>query len=176
MTLADGPRAFRMPAGRQAIAVSIFAIYDWRMSLLIAAPDEARSATSLVEALALGGDVSVVVSGKNPVRLPVSLLRVLSAAAEAFADGKGVVVGSQDTYLTTQEAADFLGVSRPTMVKLLEAGDVPFERPNSHRRVRFGDLAVYERAERKRRRAVLDKMADDFSDLSRRPELFTATR
>jgi excisionase family DNA binding protein len=146
------------------------------MSLMIAAPDEARSATSLADTIALGDDVSVVVPGKAPVRLPAGLLRVLSTAAQAFADGKDVVVGSQDTYLTTQEAADFLGVSRPTMVKLLEAGEVPFERPNSHRRVRLGDLASYEQAERLRRRAVLDEMADEFSDLSRQPESFTATR
>ncbi|MDR1449443.1 MAG: helix-turn-helix domain-containing protein [Propionibacteriaceae bacterium] len=146
------------------------------MALLIAAPDEARSATSLADALAHGSDVSVVVPGKMPVRLSAALLRVLSTAAQAFADGKEVVVGSQDTYLTTQEAAAFLGLSRPTMVKLLEAGEVPFERPNSHRRIRLGDLAAYEQAERKRRRTALDEMADEFSDLSSQPETFTTTR
>jgi excisionase family DNA binding protein len=146
------------------------------MSLMITAPDEVGSAKSLADVLAIGLEVSVVVSGKKPVRLPAGLSQVLSTAARAFADGQEVVIGSQDTYLTTQEAADFLGVSRPTMVKLLETGEVPFERPNSHRRVRLGDLAVYGTAERLRRRKVLNQMTEDFSDLSRQPESFTATR
>jgi excisionase family DNA binding protein len=108
--------------------------------------------------------------------LSPSLVEVLSAAVRAFADGQGVVVGSQDTYLTTQEAADLLGVSRPTMVKLLDAGEVSYQRPGSHRRVRLGDLAAYEAAKRTRRRAILDRLADDFADLSRQPERFVYTR
>jgi len=146
------------------------------MSLLTAAPDEMRSATSLAETLTPDGDVSVVIPGKAPMSLPRPLREVLSTAAQLFAAGKDVVVGSQDTYLTTQEAADFLGISRPTMVKLLETGLVPFERPGSHRRVRLGDLAAYENTERVRRRDILDRMGDDFADLSRHPESFVETR
>jgi len=146
------------------------------MTVLIAAADDAPSATALAETLAAEADVSVVASGHPPVRLTPPLRAVLSAAARAFAECKEVVVGAQESYLTTQEAADFLGVSRPTLVKLLESGQVPFERPGHHRRVRLGDLAAYEQAERTRRRALLDQMADDFADLSRQPESFVDTR
>ncbi|WP_268918836.1 excisionase family DNA-binding protein [Actinomyces trachealis] len=49
--------------------------------------------------------------------------------------------------MATQEATDFLGISRPTLVKLLESGRIPFERPaaGSHRRVRLADVVEYQR-------------------------------
>ena len=47
--------------------------------------------------------------------------------ANALANGNGVTVAPNGVLLTTQEAADCLGVSRPTLVKLLEAGAIAHE-------------------------------------------------
>ncbi|MFD1046517.1 helix-turn-helix domain-containing protein [Kibdelosporangium lantanae] len=60
--------------------------------------------------------------------------------------------------LTTSEAAQVLGVSRPTLVRLLEAGEIPFEQPNRHRRVRLVDLLAYQERAQRARGAGLDEM------------------
>ena len=77
------------------------------------------------------------------VQISPEMYGPLTSVARAFADRKDVCVVRQDRLMTTQEAADYLGVSRPTVVRLLERGDIPFERINTHRRVAFDDLERY---------------------------------
>ncbi|MHD0175172.1 excisionase family DNA-binding protein [Corynebacterium diphtheriae] len=47
--------------------------------------------------------------------------------------GKAITVAPVDQLLTTQEAANFLGISRPTLVRLLEEGALPYERTTGGR-------------------------------------------
>lgn len=83
--------------------------------------------------------------------LPYPVFDLLSEIVGALADGKGVSVVPTGTRLTTQQAADFLGISRPTLVRLLEKGDIPFTKIGRHRRVELPDLLAYERQLRQRR-------------------------
>ena len=62
------------------------------------------------------------------------LAEALLQVAEQLSKGKAVLVAPCDTRLTTQDAADMLGVSRPTLVKLLESGKIPFTKVGRHRR------------------------------------------
>ena len=79
-------------------------------------------------------------------------------------EGKVVTLVPRTQRLTTQEAADFLGVSRPTMVKLLEDGKIPYEQPGRHRRIMFTDLLAYTERQHADRRAALDRMTEDASE------------
>ena len=80
--------------------------------------------------------------------------------------GKAITVAPLDQRLTTQEAADFLGISRPTLVKLLEQGEIPYERPAAgrHRRVLLSDVLEYQIRKRQQRRSTLDQMTADAAE------------
>jgi excisionase family DNA binding protein len=109
--------------------------------------------------------------------LPEEVYRVLVRVVEALREGKVITVVPQTQRLTTQEAADFLGVSRPTLVKLLDRGKIPYEQPGRHRRILFSDLLRYVEQRREERTAALDRMTEDASEAGiyvGRPEDYAA--
>jgi excisionase family DNA binding protein len=76
----------------------------------------------------------------------------------ALAAGEGITIVPQGTTMTTQQAADFLGISRPTLVRLLEAGEIDYDKPGRHRRVQLEDLVAYQAKFRAERRAALREL------------------
>src|ERR1700689_2028794 len=97
------------------------------------------------------------------VPLPEEVYRVVVEVVEAMREGKIITLVPRTQRLTTQEAADFLGISRPTLVKLLEEGKIPYDQPGRHRRVQFSDLLAYLDRQRQDRRVALDRMTEDAS-------------
>lgn len=79
--------------------------------------------------------------------------------------GRAITVAPHELRLTTQEASELLGISRPTLVKLLEDGQIPYEQPGRHRRVRLQDVFGYRERRRHERRAVLADMVRESEDL-----------
>lgn len=79
----------------------------------------------------------------HQVELPTSALRLLVDILGELAIGNAVKVVPIHAEFTTQEAADVLNVSRPHLVKLLEAGELPFHKTGRHRRVLFADLMAF---------------------------------
>jgi excisionase family DNA binding protein len=90
--------------------------------------------------------------------IPDEIFRILEQVTNALAAGEGITVAPQGMTMTTQQAADFLGISRPTLVRLLEAGDIAFDKPGRHRRVRLEDLVAYQANFRSERRAALREL------------------
>jgi excisionase family DNA binding protein len=116
-----------------------------------------------------GAEPSTRLEGPNgeSLVLPPEVFEVLRGVIEAMASGQAVTIAPVHQRLTTQEAADLLGISRPTLVKLLEAGEIPFEQPGRHRRVRLADILSYRERASAERRAALDHMVEiaDEADL-----------
>lgn len=93
------------------------------------------------------------------VLLPEALFDVLKRVATELAARRGVTIVPQETKMTTQQAADYLGISRPTLVRLLTDEKIPYERVGRHRRITFRDLYQYREQAGAERRALLRQMA-----------------
>lgn len=88
-------------------------------------------------------------------QLPDLVYRILRDAVRTLARGEGVSLIPLHRQLTTQQAADLLGVSRQYLVRLLDRGAIPFQRAGTHRRVIYADLLAYQRERKQERREAL---------------------
>lgn len=106
--------------------------------------------------LAQNSSQAALVDPRDEARpIPDEIFRILDQVTNALAAGQSITIVPQGVTMTTQQAADFLGISRPTLVRLLEAGDIAYDRPGRHRRVRLEDLVAYQAEFRIERRAAL---------------------
>ena len=108
------------------------------------------------------GRAKVVLPDGTTVALSPALLAVLQATAGELAGGHAVTVLPSEVLLTPAEAAELLGLSRPYVVRLLDAGEIPAERlPRSrHRRLRLTDVLAFQ-ARREQRREGRQRVAGE---------------
>lgn len=99
------------------------------------------------------------------ITLPPSALALLVGILDEMAQGNVLALLPQRAELTTQQAADALGVSRPHLIKLLERGDMPHHKVGSHRRVRLVDLLAYQRQRDAARLEALQELAEVSQEL-----------
>ncbi len=105
--------------------------------------------------------------------IPPKMYLLMVKFAHLLATNKVVLLTPMDKDLTTQEAALFLGISRPTLVKLLEGGNIPFTQPGKHRRIRFEDLQKYRDSrlvKRKKALGDLTRMSEEMGGYDVSPE------
>ena len=102
---------------------------------------------------------------EETIELPAGAVRLLQAILEDMALGRAVTIVPQNAELTTQQAADFMNVSRPFLVGLLEHKKLPFRLVGTHRRVRFEDVLRYKETIDAERRKVLDQLAAEAQEL-----------
>lgn len=106
-----------------------------------------------------------IIDGEEDITVPVSAMRMLVDILAHMAEGEAMTLIPQDAELSTQQAADFLNVSRPYFVKLLEEGKLEFHKVGSHRRVYFRDLVTFKEQNMAERRKAMDELAAQAQEL-----------
>jgi excisionase family DNA binding protein len=94
------------------------------------------------------------------IAIPGSVFYVLERVAEVLARGDSITVVPVGKELTTQQAADLLNVSRQYLVRLLDAGKLPYTKTGKHRRVRIEDVLAFKDKRGKDRKAALGKLTE----------------
>lgn len=134
-------------------------------ALVATLPSEAEAGLAketsrvLASRLKKGAPMKLRLDDEEMVKLPAPAAALLLRILEEMARGNAVTITPVHAELTTQEAADMLNMSRPSLIQLLEEGKIEYRRVGTHRRVRFEALMKYKRRLDKERRKVLEELA-----------------
>lgn len=126
-------------------------------------PPERSERLSVALASRRPGGPVLVGPNEERLELPPEVLEILRTVLETLSQGLAITMTPQRMVLSTHEAAEILKVSLPTLVRLLESGELPFEQPGRHRRIRLADALAYDERARRQRAAALDQMVADAS-------------
>ncbi len=105
-------------------------------------------------------------TGEHPtVDVPPAALKLIGQLLGAMSEGRPIVLMPTAQEFTTVEAANFLNVSRPFVIKEMEAGRLPHRKVGSHRRIVLEDLMGYAQNMRTQQAGALDRMASNAREL-----------
>lgn len=102
----------------------------------------------------------LVDSEGKEIPLPEQLFGLVVKVAGDLQAGRSVVVISGEQAMTPQAAADFLGMSRQFLARLMDEGAIPFHKVGSHRRLAFKDVQQFSAKRAHSRRVTLEKLRD----------------
>lgn len=100
----------------------------------------------------------------DPVELPDEVYQVLRRVVDAMQKGLSVTISPTSQTLTTQQAADLLGISRPTLIKALDDDKLPFTRSGTHRRLALTDVLDYREQRRREQYAAIEALSVDVDE------------
>jgi excisionase family DNA binding protein len=118
--------------------------------------DQTSDATATTAASGLR--ITVTDETGAPVEVPEQVYRLTREVLSIVAEGGTAAVVEVDHDLTTQAAAEILGVSRPYLIKLLDQGEIPYYKVGSHRRLAVADVLAFKRQRDIERRAALSEL------------------
>jgi len=121
--------------------------------------------------------LAVATSRKSPVikleinslsfQLPSDFAKLLIQLGDKADSGSDIQIISSSQTLTTQQAADYLGYSRPTLIKLLDEYRIPISLVGRHRKIEFSHVMHLENLIKAERQKFLEEMAKEDYELGK---------
>ncbi len=129
----------------------------------------AKAAADKLRTVAKSGhDIKISVQGEAEVivPLPARAVALIFRILETMGEGVPISVIPHQAELTTQQAADYLNVSRPFLVQQIEADKLAYRKVGSHRRIKFSDLVEFENNSKVKQSAAMKRINDLAQELS----------
>lgn len=138
-----------------------------RPGTLVPSRADAEMATEASRTLARhrGAALRIKLDDGAELPLPTGVVELLKHILTETAEGHAVTLIPLHAELTTRQAAEYLNVSRPHVVKLIEAKSIPHIKVGTHRRIRFEDLEAFKGRQEAKRREALDALAAEAQEL-----------
>jgi excisionase family DNA binding protein len=97
--------------------------------------------------------------------LPAATVEVLQQALTLERQGKRFMLVAEDEEVSPERAAELLHISRPTLLKKLDGGELPFHYVGTHRRITMADLMEYKRQRQEQGKVALQTMVELAEDM-----------
>lgn len=126
-----------------------------------------RDIQVLRDSLAAGTPVSLRVSDEKgtEIALPVTTVELVRRALEFERNGKSFLLLEEEEEVSPEKAAEMLRISRPTLLKKLDSGEILFHWVGSHRRISVSDVIAYRAKQKERAQAALRQMRDEADEM-----------
>lgn len=100
------------------------------------------------------------------IELTEQMYQMLRGIADALSKGRSVSVLAREQEISTQQAAEVLGLSRPTVVKLIDQGELDASIPGKNRRkLKLKDVLRYRDELKTRRSDFIAESAVAYGDV-----------
>lgn len=100
------------------------------------------------------------VGGEKTVKVPAELTTLLREVLRTVAQGGSVTLQTLPSELSTTTAANQLGVSRPTLMRMIHDGEIPAHKVGTHNRLMLADVQEFRRARLRRQRAAFEELRE----------------
>ena len=126
-----------------------------------------QTLAQLRECVRLGEPIKLSFSGAAiaEAALPAATVEVLQQALTLERQGKRFILVTEDEVVSPERAAELLHISRPTLLKQLDGGELPFHYVGTHRRITMADLLEYKRQRQEKGKAALQTMVELAEDM-----------
>jgi len=124
-------------------------------------PESEEEQVRILTQLMQRGGAALAGPYNERLEIPESVYRMFLSLLKMMQEGKAVSIVPRMQELTTQRAANLLGVSRQFLVRLLEEGKIPHHRTGTPRRIYLKDLLAFRLQRDQQRKKAIERIAKE---------------